>query len=454
MNGKAKWILMGWLIVALPAGAIVNAQAPQSDEVPPMEQTVVSSSSLEKANELIGAKVINNRQERLGTIEDIVLTPDRTGVSYVVLSHGGVWGWGGKFFAVPWSQFEVRTRDNVMVLSDVNPADLENAKGFDKDNWPATADENWLGRDVNRDVPEGSEPAAVTPRRQDLENERAIDADEHREHREADKPDSPGNDEPAAATADMKHRRLSELVGLTIKNDQGEDLGELEDIVIDVRQGRVAYAVLSMRSGFLGLNKDLAAIPWSSFEIVPRLGTARLNADKETLRAIAFDADEFPDLEDREYGRQVHERFGATPYWETLGFVRDQERERLETSPWKEGSEHNALFNPNAVRTFRGTIESVGTFRLEGTAVGGLRLRIKTNEGKRVTVHAGPRPYVEQQKIGLHYGDEVTVMGSPAKVGWRDVIVASQIKKGDETLDLRTEEGKPRWNADDLEDSR
>ena len=67
-----------------------------------------------------------------------------------------------------------------------------------------------------------------------------------------DRPDSPGVVEPEAAKADMKYRRLSELVGLTIKNDQGEELGELEDIVIDTHEGKVAYAVLSMRSGFLG----------------------------------------------------------------------------------------------------------------------------------------------------------------------------------------------------------
>lgn len=455
MNGKTTWILMCRLMVVVSAGTIVNAQVPQNnqvpqgDEVPPPERTEATTPNLERANELIGARVVNDRQERLGTIEDVVLTPDRTAVSYVVLSHGGVWGFGGKYFAVPWSHFEVRPRDNVMVLRNVNPADLENAEGFDKDNWPATAQENWLGRDTT-DEPERT--AGDVPRYEDSGPYKAQPESESFTTR-SDRPDSPGVAEPAAK-ADIKHRRLSELVGLTIKNEQGEELGELEDIVIDVHEGKVAYAVLSMRSGFLGLNKELAAVPWSSFEIIPRLGTARLNADKETLRAIAFDADEFPDLEDREYSRQIHERFDATPYWEAYGFVPGREAERPEPSPWKEGGEYDSLFNPNAVRTLHGTIASVGTFRLEGTDVEGLRLRVKTDDGKTVTVHAGPRPYVERQNISLHYGDEVTIMGSPAKVGWRDVIVASQIKKGEDTLELRTKEGKPRWNADEFKGSR
>jgi sporulation protein YlmC with PRC-barrel domain len=462
MNGKVAWLLTGWLMVALVAGGIVNAQAPRGAEAPPMEQITEFNPSLEKANELIGARVINDKKERLGTIEDIVLTPDRTAVSYMVLSRGGFWGWGGKLFAVPWSHFNIGAEDNVVVLSNVNPADLEKAKGFDKGNWPAAAHENWLGRDVDRSVPGGSEPTALeTPRHEEFGNQPAADAREYREHAEgedlrlrSDRPGSPGVADPMAAKADIKYRRLSELIGLTIKNEQGEELGELEDIVLDVREGKVAYAVLSMRSGFLGLNKELAAIPWSSFEILPQLGTARLDADKETLKAIAFDEDEFPDLADREYSSRIHERFGATPYWEAYGFVPGEGRERPEDSPWKEGSEYDSLYNVDTLKTIHGMIVSVGTFRLEGTDTEGLRLRIKTDDGETVTVHAGPRPYVENQKIAFHYGDEVTVMGSPGKLGWRDVIMASQIKKGEDTLDLRTEEGKPRWNVDDFKEAR
>lgn len=460
MNGKAAWLLTGWLTVALLAGGILNAEAPEGTEARPMEQTAEFNPSLEKANELIGAKVLNDKQEKLGTIEDIVLTPDRTGVSYVVLSHGGLWGWGGKLFAVPWSQFDIRATDNVLILSHVNPADLENAKGFDKKNWPAAAHENWLGRDVHRDVPDGSEPAAVETYR-DVDDEQMADTREHREYIEgenvplrSDRPDSPGVAEPAAARAEFKYRRLSELVGLTIKNDQGEELGELEDVVIDVQEGKVAYAVLSMRSGFLGLNKELAAIPWASFEVLPRLGTARLNADKETLQAIAFNEDEFPDLSDREYSRGIHDRFGATPYWETFGFVPGEGRERREGTPRTDAGEYGPQYDPATVKTIHGTIESVGTYRPEGSPIEGLRLRIKTDEGKTVTVHAGPRSYVESKEIDLHYGDKVTVTGSPGKLGWRDVIVASQIKAGDKTLDLRTKEGKPRWDADDFKDDR
>jgi sporulation protein YlmC with PRC-barrel domain len=264
-------------------------------------------------------------------------------------------------------------------------------------------------------------------------------------------------------TAGIKYRRLTELIGTTIKNPAGTELGELDNVVFDVQQGKVAYGILSVSSGFLGMNKKLAAIPWSSIEVNERQGVAMLNADKETLQAIAFDENNFPNLADAQYSRDLHQRFNARPYWEALGYVPGEPRARDMMSPRAPSreytgipsSEYSKMYNPNEVKTLHGTIESVGTFNMEGapegTPVSGVRLRIRTDDGNLVTVYTGPRSYLESRNTWFHHGDEVTVTGSPAKVGWRDVILAAQIKKGDQTLDLRSKEGRPLWN---MEESR
>src|SRR5512143_1587126 len=118
MNGKAIMIRLSWIagtLLPLLAGATgdanINSTAPQTNQ--PMqqdqqmatspEQTAQFQPQLEKAKDFIGAKVVNERGEQLGKIEDVVLTPDRGGINYVVLSHGGVWGVADKYFAVPWS---------------------------------------------------------------------------------------------------------------------------------------------------------------------------------------------------------------------------------------------------------------------------------------------------------------------------------------------------------------
>jgi sporulation protein YlmC with PRC-barrel domain len=262
---------------------------------------------------------------------------------------------------------------------------------------------------------------------------------------------------------DLKYRRVSELLGITVRDAQNQDLGKLRNIMIDTQRGKVAYGVLAVRSGLLEADKDMAVVPWSVLRIAPQEGIARLNVDTQTLNAIAFNARNFPNLEDPAYSRQLYERFNVTPYWETLGYVAPvggMERpgtafggmEHRGTSLWMEGSEYNSLFNPSAVETIHGTVQRVDTFRLEGTPMEGLSLQILTDEGQTMTIHAGPSLYLERQNISFHPGDKVTITGSPANWNGRDIVLASQIKVGDKTFMLRDERGKPQWNVNEFKD--
>jgi hypothetical protein len=63
-------------------------------------------------------------------------------VAYAVVSYGGVMGMGDKLFAIPWSAFRLDTDNKAFVL-DVDKETLKNAEGFDKSNWPNTADRTW-----------------------------------------------------------------------------------------------------------------------------------------------------------------------------------------------------------------------------------------------------------------------------------------------------------------------
>src|SRR6201988_4959348 len=56
------------------------------------------------------------------------------------------------------------------------------------------------------------------------------------------------------------------LEGNKVVTSDGEDVGKISDIMLDVRSGRVAYAVLS-EGGFLGMGTTLHAIPWSALTL-------------------------------------------------------------------------------------------------------------------------------------------------------------------------------------------
>jgi hypothetical protein len=64
---------------------------------------------------------------------------------YAVLSFGEFLGFGGKLLAIPWSALDLDTNQRVFVL-DAAREKLENAPGFDEENWPDLGDPDWTDR--------------------------------------------------------------------------------------------------------------------------------------------------------------------------------------------------------------------------------------------------------------------------------------------------------------------
>jgi sporulation protein YlmC with PRC-barrel domain len=106
------------------------------------------------------------------------------------------------------------------------------------------------------------------------------------------------------------------LEGNEVKNPQGENLGEIQHIMIDVLSGRVAYAVLSF-GGVFGVGDKLFAIPWTALQLDTDNKCFVLSASKEQLKsAEGFDKDHWPSWADQRWARGLHEFYGAPLYWE------------------------------------------------------------------------------------------------------------------------------------------
>jgi len=90
--------------------------------------------------------------------------------------------------------------------------------------------------------------------------------------------------------------KASKLIGYSVKNKQGEEVGEIEELVINSQDGRIAYAVLSF-GGFLGMGDKLFAIPWKSLTPIPEQQSFSLDIDKEKLAETpGFDDTNWPDM--------------------------------------------------------------------------------------------------------------------------------------------------------------
>ena len=107
----------------------------------------------------------------------------------------------------------------------------------------------------------------------------------------------------------------STLRGDKVVNLAGQDIGRIEELMIDVTTGRVAYAVLSF-GGFMGIGTKLFALPWSSLTVDEAKKRFVVNVTRETLEKMpGFDKQRWPDLNDLEYATGVYRQWGATPYW-------------------------------------------------------------------------------------------------------------------------------------------
>jgi sporulation protein YlmC with PRC-barrel domain len=117
--------------------------------------------------------------------------------------------------------------------------------------------------------------------------------------------DGPGPDVMAAATLD----------GNRVISSDGEDIGKVKDIMLDVRSGRVAYAVLSS-GGFLGIGDKLLAIPWHALTLDTQQKCFVLNMSAERVKnAPGFDKDPWPSMADQTWATSVHQYYGSEPYW-------------------------------------------------------------------------------------------------------------------------------------------
>jgi sporulation protein YlmC with PRC-barrel domain len=99
-----------------------------------------------------------------------------------------------------------------------------------------------------------------------------------------------------------------------ITND-GEDVGKISEIMLDVRRGRVAYAVLSS-GGFLGMGDTLHAIPWSALTMDTDEKCFRVDISAQRIKDDpGFDKDHWPAMADTTWGTSLHEYYNRTPYW-------------------------------------------------------------------------------------------------------------------------------------------
>ena len=101
------------------------------------------------------------------------------------------------------------------------------------------------------------------------------------------------------------------LLGNDVYNSQGEDLGDIKEIMLDMNSGEVSYAVLSF-GGFLGMGDKLFAVPWKALKLDTANKRFILDVDKAKLEsAPGFDKDDWPDMADPTWQNSISSYYGT-----------------------------------------------------------------------------------------------------------------------------------------------
>ena len=111
---------------------------------------------------------------------------------------------------------------------------------------------------------------------------------------------------------------------------------------------------------------------------------------------------------------------------------------------WGMGSHYGRMYDPKTAETIGGVVEKIEKITpMKGMSYG-VHVLVKT-EKETIDIHLGPGWYIENQDVKIMPGDKVEVTGSRITFQDKPAIIAAEVRKGDEVLKLRDENGFPAW---------
>jgi len=496
MKRMTKLMLAGCFTVGLAGPALgqidANPQAKQANvdanNKKASRQKLPKASNLCHANSLMDMTIRNSQGKEIGSVEDLII--DSQGrVSFVIVEFEDEFVKGDMLYAIPPQAFKPGSSPagDDMIL-DTASSKFTAANGFSEDKYPQFSEQttrdtykhfdqtpywekkmdqdrdgarsndrntdtqpktdNQTPRDNQPTTPRDAQPTtprdnqATTPRTSAKPADRLTDEDRQTSFSQAPKFDAQYT----------WTNRFSEMVGKKVVNAQDENLGKLEDFVVNIQQSRVVYAILT-DGGVLGISETLTAVPFSALRSNGEKKQYALDASKESLKASSFKEGAWPDLANREWAQKVHTQFNQDPYWAVYGYADTNEVDQH----WRHDSDYNKRFDSANTQMISGKVTSVSDFALADKGAKGRQIMLRTDAGKTYTIHMGPQSYMTEQdaKFPIKEGDELSVTGTTCQFNGKEIMMASQVRTEDgKTLQLRDSKGRPSWDANDSSDSK
>jgi sporulation protein YlmC with PRC-barrel domain len=235
MNQSLMMVVVAGSCLTLPLAAQpVN----NNDARPPGASSKVSYTDLEKANKLIGMEVTDLQLHKLGNVKDLAVDLKAGRVAEVIVGTGGFIGMDEKMIAVPPQSLSFANSGKELRLADADTFRI--APFFHLTKWEeATSSANVADVYQRFHAPSYGEVGAL--------------------------------------------ERADKIMGRTARNQQRQDLGKVDTLVVDLSGGRVVEVIVAT-GGFLGIKDELSAVPPDAFRYEPDKGALTLDTTRDAMK--------------------------------------------------------------------------------------------------------------------------------------------------------------------------
>jgi len=280
-------ILLSFLVLTAFLGGILYSHADQSISQS-ASTTTAQSVSMAKGSDrahvfsdLSRATVMDSQGEYVGRITDLVIEPDGR-ISFAVFSPLWAYGINERLVAIP---FDALSFEDESLVVNTTSEKLVSAPSFSRSYLNAL---NWA-EDSNRYF--GIQPSWG-------------------EGTFCEKP-AVGAHQISMIKGWNRRYGASEIVGIKVKNPQGEVVGKIDDLVFD-DEGRISFTIVSY-GGFLGIGQSLVAVPITSLSIDGKPRHFVLNTTRENIQSAPHFSKKA--LDDPGWADDFYRYFGQQPNW-------------------------------------------------------------------------------------------------------------------------------------------